>query len=463
MKLIILDYFRRRGLLLAIIFIAYFIIEAWSVAGGGGQSNSEIGVVAAVESIHSTMSKAFLFPLIIFLGTFLKMDNGLGYGRVLNTLPLPAKEIGRSLWLASVALPAIAIMLLGALALIIFSDHQAIHWADHMTNWLLIALVLGGAFGGLTFAHRTPPDNVFGRVKFFVLVTLSTLSLFAYVFIQLVPPTLLQSIFIFTALTALTVAGWFRAEKIMLPRAGFRPSASTTLKKFTPQNIPVGFGGLAYLMQKSFVLTTLIGLALMAWMISMMSFFSLSNGSNRAEAITTAIDGGMTPGIFVLLISIAPMVFQLRVLRTLPMAPSTLAATMVLVPVAAITTVGLIVTAVTTCMVGETIIPHTVNSFLMFDAKIAMLVSVIVWRGLDAVTYLIMFLMMVADSFISLGITMIFHLGTRNAENPVWIALVIFLVFAAVSVALTRMLLTQSSSPYRARTMPLNAWSMMRK
>ena len=48
MKLIILDYFRRRGLLLEIIFIAYFIIEAWSVAGGiggmnSGAKNTEIG------------------------------------------------------------------------------------------------------------------------------------------------------------------------------------------------------------------------------------------------------------------------------------------------------------------------------------------------------------------------------------------------------------------------------------
>ena len=179
--------------------------------------------------------------------------------------------------------------------------------------------------------------------------------------------------------------------------------------------------------------------------------------------ISSAIDSGLTPAIFALLVSIAPMVFQLRVLRTLPIAPSTLAATMVLVPVVSIAIVGLIVTALTTCMVGGAIIPHTLNSFLMFEAKVAMLVSVIVWRGLDAVTYLIMFLLVIADSFIALGITMHFHLGTRNTENPVWIALVIFLVFAAVSVALTRMLLTQSSSPYRARTMPLNAWNMMRK
>ena len=463
MKLIVLDYFRRRGLLLAVIFIAYFIIEAWSVAGGHGKNYSEKDVAAIFDSIQSTMAKGFIFPLIIFLGTFLMMDKGLGYTRVLSTLPMTAKEIGRALWLASVALPAIVFMLFGTLALLVFSNHQTIQWASHLTHWLLIALALGGAFGGLTFANGMLPDNFIGRVRMMISAALPMLALFGWIFTQLLRLSLTQSILIFTALAILSVAGWFRAEKIMLPRASFSPTASTNLKKSAPQNIPVGFGGLAYLIQKPFILTTLIGLAIMSWMILAMLFFALSRGQDRAQMINSAVDGGLGVGIFAILVSIVPMVFQLRVLRTLPIAPATLAATMVLVPVAAIATVGLIVTAVTTCMVGETIMLHTVNSFLMFDAKVALLVSVIVWRGLDAVTYLIMFLLVIADSFIALGITMHFHLGTRNTENPAWIALAIFLVFVAVSVALTQMLLTQSSSPYRARTMPANAWSMMRR
>ena len=462
MKLIILDYFRRRGLLLAIIFIAYFMIEALFVAGGFGGVTSQLNV-ADEASIKSMMSKALIFPLMIYLATFLMMDKGLGYTRVLNTLPLTAKKIGRALWLTSVALPAIAFVLLGTLALLIFSNHAMIQWTAHLTHWLFLALALGAAFGGQTFANGTLPLNFIGRLRMMISAALPMLVVFGWIFTQLLPSTPTRSILVFTALAGLTVAGWFRAEKIILPPACYKLTASTTLKKFTPQSIPVGFGGLAYLAQKSFVLTTLIGLAIMSWMILAMSFFPISDGPNRAQTITSAIDGGLTPGIFALLISIAPMVFQLRVLRTMPIAPSTLAATMVLVPVVSIALVGLIVTALTASLVGEAIIPHTANSFLMFEAKVAMLVSVIVWRGLDAVTYLIMFVMMVADSFIALGITMHFHLGTRNTENPVWIALTIFLVFVAVSVALTRMLLTQSSSPYRARTMPLNAWSMMRK
>ena len=165
MKLIILDYFRRRGLLLAIIFIALFIIEAWSVADGSVEINSGLNVAAAIESIHSTMSKGFIFPLIIYLATFLMMDTRLGYTLVLNTLPMTAKKIGRALWLTSVALPAIAFMLLGTLALLIFSNHAMIQWTAHLTSWLFLALALGAAFGGQTFANGTLPLNFIGRLR----------------------------------------------------------------------------------------------------------------------------------------------------------------------------------------------------------------------------------------------------------------------------------------------------------
>ena len=140
-----------------------------------------------------------------------------------------------------------------------------------------------------------------------------------------------------------------------------------------------------------------------------------------------------------------------------------LAAVLVLVPVISVVAIGGIVVWTASLTLGGAVILSIANSFLLIGTKTAVIVPLVVWRGLDAVTYFLIFLIVIADNFIELGMTMHFHLGTRNTENPVWIALTIFLVFVAVSVALTRMLLTQSSSPYRARTMPLNAWSMMRK
>ena len=463
MKLIILDYFRRRGLLLAVIFIAYFIIEAWSVAGGFGKHYSEKDIAAIFVSVQSTMAKAFLFPLIIYLATFLMMDKGLGYTRVLNTLPLTAKKIGRALWLTSVALPAIAFVLLGTLALLIFSNHQIIQWKAYLTNWLFLSLALGAAFGGLTFANGTLPLNFIGRLRMRISTALPMLVVFGWIFTQLLPSTPTRSILVFTALTALSAVGWFRAEKIILPRANFNPTTSTNLNNFAPEKVPMGFGGLPYLALGTFAITTLIGLAMLGMMILFSYVLRSPTTLNRVEMVTSMVDGGSTAFIFIFISIAAPMVFQIRLLRTFPVSASVLAAVMVLVPVACVAVNGLVATIFAAWVAGPTVIPHILNTIFILEAKAAIVVSVMVWRGLDAVTYLIMFLLVIADSFIALGITMHFHLGTRNTENPVWIALAIFLAFVAISFALTRMLLTQNSSPYRARTMPANAWSMMRR
>ena len=99
----------------------------------------------------------------------------------------------------------------------------------------------------------------------------------------------------------------------------------------------------------------------------------------------------------------------------------------------------------------------------MLGAEAAVMVSLIVWRGLDTLTYLLIFLMVISESFIKLGMTIIFHLGSKTPERPWWINLTIFLLCAVGSLALTQRLLAKSSSAYRVRIMPANAWSMSRR
>jgi hypothetical protein len=199
----------------------------------------------------------------------------------------------------------------------------------------------------------------------------------------------------------------------------------------------------------------------MSWMILAMSFFF--HGQNQTQAIVPMINGGSIPYVFVLIFSIIPIIFQLRFLRTLPISPSALAATLVFLPVFSIATVGVIVTALASSVTGEAVILHAVNGFLMLGAKAAVMVTLIVWRGLDALTYLLIFLMVISDSLTSLGMTLIFHLGTKTPEHPLWINLTIFSLCVAVSFALTQRLLAKSSSAYRVRMMPANVWSMARR
>jgi hypothetical protein len=146
----------------------------------------------------------------------------------------------------------------------------------------------------------------------------------------------------------------------------------------------------------------------------------------------------------------------------LPISPSALAATLLLTPVLSIAVVGMIVTTLASFMAGEAVISLAANGFLMLGAKTAVIVSLIVWRGLDSLTYLVIFLLAISGSLVSLGMTLIFHL-TKTPEYPLWICLAIFLLCVVGSLALTQRLLAKSSSAYRVRTMPANAWSMARR
>jgi len=464
MKRIILDYFKRWWLVLSAIFIAYFLFQAFAIRENNSQPSG--GSVAIGHTVINTVHNVFIFQVIMWLGFLLIWEMQRGAPRVLTSLPIPTKQIGRAWWLAAVAFPAIAIGVLGSLAILIFSSGTNIPvlLENYLAEWSLIALYLGAMFGAQTLGTPDMAGTLFGKIRALLSSLLFVIILFGFIFNQLVAPTLARLILFFFAAAILSVLGWFRAEQMVLQRASFRLSASSFQKNTASHQAPQGFGGLPYLAQRSFVRFVLASLALIAWMTFAMSFIHVSNGESHAQVFTSAVNGGSTPWFFfMLMFSIVPMVFQLRALRTLPIPSSTLAATMVFLPIFSIAVVGVIITTLSVSLAGQAVMLQTINSFLMMGAKVASMVVVIVWRGLDAVTYLLAFLLIIADSFISLGVTLTFHLGSKTPEQSWWIPLVIFLLSLAASFALTQRLLTQSSSIYRVRTMPANAWSMARR
>ena len=466
MKLIILDHFRRWRWILAACLIAYFAFQAFYTHKDYTQSSND-PTTASIQHMINAVHSMFAFQAVMWLGFLLVWDFQRGLPRVLTSLPVTPKQIGRAWWLASVAFPAIALGLVGLLAVLFFSGgaNITILLKNYLMSWSLAALYLGAAFGALTFMVTAKRDTFIDKIRAIPANLFFVFTIMGVFYLQLEEIlTQKKTQLIYAAYVILVILGWFRSERMVLQRASFTLATQSASKKTAPHKIPQGFGGLRYLAQRSFVLSTLVSLALFGWMTFAMSFIHVSPGQNHAQAITSAVNGGSTPWFFFILIfSIGPMAFQLRVLRTFPIPPSALAATLVFLPILSIAAVGVMVTTLAVSLAGQAAMLQTINSFLMIGAKTAIMVTVIVWRGLDAVTYFLAFLLIVADSFSLLGATMIFHPGSNNPEQPWWIALTTFLLCAAASFALTQKLLTQSSSAYRVRTMPANAWSMARR
>jgi len=437
MKHLILDHLKRWGLIWLAVGIANYYIT------GSPLNQNALGM------------NPFSFQLIFWLGAFeLNYDNMRGSSRVLTTLPVSAKRIGRAWWIFSVALPAIFLALTSALACQFHTSHAQ----GFPTNEFIVAnmtnlIYLGSVF--YLFAGSLPgaPQkfNAWVRLAFAIGFILAMLF---------VKPTLEtpQGILFLLTCATLTVLGWFSAEQMVLRRASFRIVATSPRGKNLPHQVPQGFGGLPYLVQRVFVQSTLIGLAMIGAMVLFMAM--LTPGHNRGSAILSMVQGGSTPYVFFILIfSIVPVVFQLRFLRTLPVSPSALAAALVALPVFSIITVGAIIATVLSLLLGDKMVVPTANSFLILGAKAAIIVPLIIWRGLDALTYFLIFLMVVADSFIALGMTLLFHLGSNTPANPWWSSAIIFLLFIAVALLLTRTLLIQSSCAYRVRNLPASSWN----
>jgi hypothetical protein len=397
-------------------------------------------------------------PMLLWLSAFaLNFDLQRGSGRVLTTLPVSSRRIGRAWWILSVALPTLFLATISGLAILIHSAGTANGFPvnSFVVTTTTYALYFGSVFYLLIGLSSGQPQNAVAWLRM--------VFVFGFMIgIYFVKPTFEtpQGIFFLLAAATLTVAGWFRAERMVLQRAGFRLVAKTPNKNIGHHKIPQGFGGLPYLVQRAFIKITLILLGVIIWMNVFMSFGHL--GSMNAHDFVQQIDLGITSSIFfVVMFSIVPLVFQLRFLRTLPISPSALAATFVFLPVISIVAVGAIVSTVASLMLGASVILPATDSFLMFAAKAVVIVPLIVWRGLDVLNYLFIFLLIVSGSLVSLGMTIIFHL-TKTPEYPLWVSLVIFLLCAGASFALTQRLLIKNSSAYRVRTMP-NGWSMIRR
>lgn len=100
MKLLILDYFRRWWWMLAI-GVAFEFRQGWSIAKRPEEA-----------------FEFWIFMISLWMGALLLgFDLQRGVARTVASLPLTAKQIGRSWWLATIVIPAVALagaLLLGA-------------------------------------------------------------------------------------------------------------------------------------------------------------------------------------------------------------------------------------------------------------------------------------------------------------------------------------------------------------
>ena len=402
----------------------------------------------------------FASMFAIFLGPFLlQFDLQRGFAKTLTILPLTTRQIGRAWWLAAVGLPAIALSLLAFLSAGI--SHLFNPTGNFQSGWLAMNSIVSLLFLGTGFFLIQNFSNTAG-VSWWDKLSNAVCGI---LWGGIIGGWMLISKFVFDSPektmwalgigTIATVVGWFRAKQLVMNRANFRLASQRTKNSRGQYKTPAGFGGLPFLMQTTILRSVLFGFVILGVMTFWMPFIShdsihvLFHSSIPVQVITSMITAITFPLLFVAMIQIFPIVFQMRFLRTLPISPSVLAATLVFLPVISMAVLCLIIVALTSPVAGAAIVLPVFKSFLMTATLAAVAILLVVSRGLDILTYFLIIFGCVLSSTMS-----ILHGG----NFPLWFKITLAIVIIGFSFVLTRRMLTRSSHAYRNPPAMMNAW-----
>jgi len=368
-KRLILDHFRRW----------------WWILALGGALEFKLGWSMAADP--ASHFEFWAFQLALWTGALLlSMDLQRGVARAVAVLPLTARQIGRGWWLATVPAPAIA------LAALLFSGAETqFHFHPNQVfpaNLLLMASLFNLLWLGSTFTTIFPTPGFFGkgweRLLTYFFAALSLVMLFgSMMFFQDMSEKPYKCALFVGMGALLTVAGWLRAERFVVGRAGFRLAAIRYKDPNGQYHAPGGYGGIPFLIRTTFVRMFLWVGAMIALMALLMQWHA--QPTPRVVAIVTFAGTGsfMTCG-FILVFQLLPILRQLRLLRTLPISVPRLAVVVIASVILPLIALGALATGVAGLALGPQAATPFLKSYTLILAPASLCVFFAVWRGAGA-------------------------------------------------------------------------------
>jgi hypothetical protein len=248
----------------------------------------------------------------------------------------------------------------------------------------------------------------------------------------------------------LTIAGWFRAEQLVLNRAGFRLASQRSGKRRAQYKLAKGFLGIPLLATTMLTRILLMGLWIIACMAGLAILQDRATSLNKFFESIVSSTGVFSFGIFwIMIISTFSILLQLRLLRTLPLSTTALAVMLVLLPVMSTLTLGGITAIFAFPAIGAAKSLVLAENFLMSAALVALCIPMAVMQGFIRQTfYLIMFVT-------TAGFFMVRTVAFDKLPFSLLASISGLLVIT--SILLTRKWLASGSNAYRVQPNPYNS------
>ncbi len=414
-------------------------------------------IVGWFSAINTPPPKEFFNAMfMLFVGPFLlQFDLQRGIARTLVALPLTAGQIARGWWLAAVGLPVIT---LGSFMFLSAGISHRVNPAGVFNvSWLAMCSLVSLLFLGTSFLVLMSFSNGWGgswwdKLRNMICGTFWGLSIGGWPLISKhLFDTSTKTLGVLVVGAGLTMIGWFRAERMVLQRAGFRPGVQLGKRQPGRHQAPAGFGGLPFLWQKLLLQVGRFALIFVGYMLLMQVLMHGEAKLSPRQLFEASLPALSSFGYFFMYIFLVlPMIMQLRLLRTLPISANSLAATLVLLPTAPILFIGLVWAAVGGGVSPGENIFHISSYFLTSAAMLAIVVPIFVWQGLKSGSYLLVVVL-----------TMGSILGPvffNTTKIPPVLTALVSLGLIALAFELTRRLLRSSSHAYRPPPAMMSGW-----
>lgn len=436
MKRLILDYFRRWWWVLALGALSEFWM-GWSIPG---------------EPKHNFE----FWGLLIALWTganLLQQDFQRGLARAMATLPLTSRQIGRSWWLATVAIPA------AGMAALVFAGAGAFYFfnrtADFPVNRLAIAclfnlLWLGTLAAAIFTARITHLDRGYW-LKLLGMGFIGGLSaitiLGGMIYLQDASKHSFKTALFIGVGGFLTVASWFRAESFYLGRVNVgRVPVPIARPTVTPG--PIRFGGIPFLLSTTFTRTFLTSLTLSALILLFMALQGHAMSGHAADMFV----GQMTLFIpfWLMIWQLMSFTSQLRYFRTLPISTNALAAILLTINILPFLAINVVAATVFGLFLGTSEATVVLPYFLWSLVPCALASCVFLAFGFERQAYFLLFLTM-------MGVIIALKTLLRVASLDCSIVLVLAVILT--SYLLTRHFIRHGSRAYRPNNLHTTIFS----
>jgi hypothetical protein len=444
MKRLMLDYFRRWAWVLALGGIFEFRL-GWSIANCPEDNFEFWGLLLALWTGANLLS----------------FDLRRGIVRAVAPLPLTARQIGRSWWLATVALPAIALAaLLFAGAGTSCNFHPTKVFPAGRLAWASIfnLMWLGTIFTASSSSVRGSFNNWrdFASTSFFGLLS-AIMILGGMVYFQDASKHSFKCALFLGVGGLLTVVSWFRAEQFNLGRAGpfnlgragIRLTPLPSTYRSTHHRPSKGYGGIRFLISTTFVRTFLWVTAMIALMALVQQLQGQAMQPYAAIAMFAGMGSFMSCG-FIIVFQFLPVLRQLRFLRTLPTSASCLAAVMLSIVILPLIALGALVAGGAGLALGTAAGLTVLKSFTFILAPASLCVFFAVWRGDGMQAYALLAITLFGLQQVQLRLQTAFH----YPELPLSVCGPIAGICVLLAFLLTRYVLLHSSHTYRVQANP---------